>query len=48
MLWTIIGFLILLWIVGLAFKVAGGIIHILLVLAGLLFLYRKIMNRNPG
>ncbi len=48
MLWTIIGFLILLWIVGLAFKVAGGIIHILLVLAGLLFLYRMIMNRNPG
>ncbi|MDX8291258.1 MULTISPECIES: lmo0937 family membrane protein [Metabacillus] len=46
MLWTIIGLLILFWILGLVFKVAGGIIHILLVLALIVFLYNFFMKRK--
>ena len=33
MLWTIVVILIVLWLLGLATNVAGGFIHVLLVLA---------------
>lgn len=33
MLWTIVGILVLFWLLGLAFDVAGGLIHLLLVVA---------------
>ena len=33
MLWTIVGLLLLFWLLGFAFHVAGGLIHILLVVA---------------
>lgn len=46
MLWTLIGFLVLLWIVGLVFKIAGGIIHILLIVAALVLLYKLVTGRN--
>jgi len=33
MLWTIVVILLILWLLGFAFHVAGGIIHVLLVIA---------------
>jgi hypothetical protein len=46
MLWTIIGILIALWILGIIFKIAGGIIHILLVIAVIVLVYKLIANRG--
>ncbi len=46
MLWTIIGILILLWLLGFAFHVAGGLIHILLVVALVVGLYQLFTGRR--
>lgn len=46
MLWTLIGLLFLFWILGFAFHVAGGIIHVLLVIAVVLFLVNLISGRR--
>ncbi|MBU8728653.1 MULTISPECIES: lmo0937 family membrane protein [Cytobacillus] len=48
MLWTIAGILLVLWILGLIFKVAGGIIHILLVIAAIIFVVNFIRGRASG
>ena len=37
MLWTIVGILVVLWLIGFVTKFAGGVIHILLVIAGIVF-----------
>ncbi|MBU5595663.1 lmo0937 family membrane protein [Amphibacillus sp. MSJ-3] len=42
MIWTIIGILILAWLIGLIFDIAGGLIHILLVIALIVFIVRMI------
>jgi uncharacterized membrane protein YtjA (UPF0391 family) len=46
MLWTLIVLLIVFWALGLAFKVAAGLIHILLVIAVVLFLVNLISGRR--
>ncbi|GAB2495573.1 hypothetical protein GCM10008929_17240 [Alkalibacterium psychrotolerans] len=46
MLWTIIGLLILFWILGLVFEVAGGLIHVLLVIALIVFIFNMITGRR--
>jgi Family of unknown function (DUF5670) len=46
MLWTIIGLLLLFWVLGLVFNVVGGIIHVLLVLAVIVFLYNLFVKRG--
>jgi uncharacterized integral membrane protein len=35
MLWTVVAILIVLWLLGWGFHVAGGLIHLLLVIAGI-------------
>lgn len=40
MLWTIIGILILLWLLGFSFDIAGNLIHILLVIALIVLIIR--------
>jgi len=40
MLWTIIVILLVLWALGFGFKVGGGLIHILLVIALIVLLVR--------
>ncbi|RFU66354.1 lmo0937 family membrane protein [Peribacillus saganii] len=45
MLWTIIGVLLLLWIVGLVFDLAGGMIHLLLIVAAVVFVFNFIKGR---
>jgi hypothetical protein len=46
MIMTIIGILVLIWILGLVFNVAGGLIHILIVAAVVLFLWNLITGRR--
>jgi hypothetical protein len=46
MLWTLIVLLLLFWLLGFAFDVAGGIIHILLVIALVIFLVNLIRGRR--
>jgi hypothetical protein len=46
MLWTLIVLLFLFWLLGFAFDVAGGIIHVLLVIALVLFLVNLITGRR--
>ncbi|MBM7095061.1 MULTISPECIES: lmo0937 family membrane protein [Alteribacter] len=45
MLWTIIGILIVLWLFGFLLDVAGGIIHVLLVIALVVFIINMIRGR---
>jgi len=33
MLWTIVAILLILWLLGFSFHVAGGLVHLLLVIA---------------
>jgi hypothetical protein len=48
MLWTIALILLVLWLLGaFVFPVAGGVIHILLVLAVIVVLWRLITGRRP-
>ena len=46
MLWTLVVILFVLWALGLGFKIAGGLIHILLVIALVLFLVQVISGRT--
>jgi hypothetical protein len=46
MLWTLIVLLLLMWVVGFAFDVAGGLVHALLVIAAVLFLVNLISGRR--
>ncbi|NGP18503.1 lmo0937 family membrane protein [Devosia aurantiaca] len=46
MLWTIAVILLALWAIGLAFKVAGALIHLLLVLALIVVLYNLFIKRR--
>ena len=48
MLWTLIVLLLLFWVLGFAFNVAGGIIHVLLVIAVVLFLVNLISGRRTA
>ena len=48
MLWTIAGILLVLWLLGLVFEIAGGIIHILLVIGIILIAYKAIKGRATG
>jgi hypothetical protein len=43
---TIVGILIVLWILGLIAHVGGGLIHLLLVIALVLFIYNLITGRR--
>ena len=46
MLWTLMVLLLLFWVLGFAFDVAGGIIHVLLVIAAVIFLVNLISGRR--
>ncbi|WP_142384078.1 lmo0937 family membrane protein [Neobacillus cucumis] len=48
MLWTIIGLLLLFWIIGLVFHIAGGLIHLLLVVAVVVFIFKLISGRTKN
>jgi 4-hydroxybenzoate polyprenyltransferase len=46
MIMTIIGILILLWLIGLLAHIGGGLIHILLVIALVVFIYDHTIGRR--
>ena len=48
MLWTIIVILLALWLLGLIANIGGALIHILLVIAVIAFVYNLVMRRNSG
>jgi hypothetical protein len=47
MLWTIFAILIVLWLLGFIGHVAGGFIHILLVIAVIVLVIRLVTGRAP-
>lgn len=46
MLWTIIGILVLLWLIGLVAHIGGGLIHLVLVVAAVVLLFQLITGRR--
>ena len=46
MLWTIAVILVVLWLLGFGFHVAGGLIHILLVIAVIVIIVQLITGRR--
>lgn len=46
MLWTIVVLLLILWVLGFAMHVAGGLIHILLVVALVVIVLRLLTGRR--
>ncbi len=46
MLWTIIVVLLVLWLLGFLGHVGGGLIHILLIIALVVFIYNLIVGRR--
>lgn len=47
MLWTILVILLILWILGFSFKIGGGFVHILLVIAAIVLVIRLVTGRTP-
>ncbi|HZI55394.1 MAG TPA: lmo0937 family membrane protein [Verrucomicrobiae bacterium] len=48
MLWTIFAILLLLWLLGWGFHIAGSLIHLLLVVALAIFLIQLITGRRAA
>jgi hypothetical protein len=46
MLWTILIILLVLWLIGFIADIAGGLIHLLLVVALVVFLLRLLSGRR--
>ena len=46
MLWTIVGILLILWLLGFSFHVAGGLVHILLVVALVAVIFNLLRGRR--
>ena len=46
MLWTVIGVLLLLWLVGVIGNIGGGLVHFLLVIALIVFIANTLMSRR--
>ncbi len=46
MLWWIIGIIIAIWLIGLILDVAGGLIHILLIIAGIVFIFQLVTGKR--
>jgi hypothetical protein len=48
MLWTLFVILLVLWLLGFSFHVAGGLIHLLLVLAVVVLIFNLIAGRRSA
>ncbi len=48
MLWTIFVILVILWLLGFSFHIAGGLIHLLLVIAVVVLVINLISGRRTG
>ena len=48
MLWTIFVIVLVLWLLGFSFHIAGGLIHLLLVVALIVLVINLITGRRSG
>jgi len=48
MLWTIIAVLLILWLLGFSLHIAGGLIHLLLVVAVAVLIFQLITGRRAA
>jgi hypothetical protein len=48
MLWTIVGILLVLWLLGFSMQVGGGLIHALLVIAIVVFVFNLLSGRRSS
>jgi Family of unknown function (DUF5670) len=46
MLWTIVAIFLILWLLGFTMHIGGGLIHLLLVLAVVVFVFNLISGRR--
>lgn len=46
MLWVIVGILVLLWFLGLLVRAFGGLIHLLIIVALIIVIYRLLTGRR--
>ena len=46
MLWTIFVILVVLWLLGFSFHIAGGLIHLLLVVAVVVLIFNLVSGRR--
>ena len=46
LLWTVISILVVIWVVGLLLHFGGSLIHLLLVIALVLFIYNLVTGRR--
>ena len=46
MLWTIVAILLILWLLGFTLHFAGGVVHILLVIALVVIVYTLVTGRR--
>jgi len=46
MLWVIVAVLVALWFLGFLLKAFGGLIHLLLIIALIIVIYRLVTNRR--
>ena len=48
MLWTLVGILLVLWLLGFSMNVGGGLVHALLVIAVVVFLFNLLSGRRSS
>jgi hypothetical protein len=48
MLWTIFVIVLVLWLLGFSFHIAGGLIHLLLVVAVIILIFNLVSGRGRG
>ena len=48
LLWTVISILIILWLVGFLMHLGGSLLHLLLVIALVLFIYNMVTGRRAA
>lgn len=46
MLWSIVAILLIMWLLGFSFKIAGGLVHILLVVAVVVVVINLLSGRR--
>jgi len=48
MLWTVFVIILVLWLLGFSLHIAGGLIHLLLVLAVIVLIYNLVSGRRTA
>lgn len=46
MLWMIIVVLLIVWLLGLVFQIGGGLIHLILLIAGIILIFQLVTGKR--